>query len=409
MKNNKGFGKGILCGLLVMIFLGIGAFFILQNRGIVSVNLRPVNLEESNVPLPGSEEVNSKLNEMLSKINAYYLEDIDYSQLVDGMYAGLVKGLEDPYSVYYTKEELKSTMESTEGKYYGIGATMSQDKETGIIKIVQMFEGTPAEEAGLLPEDILYKVDGAEVSDMDLTEVVSLIKGEENTKVTLTIVREGQGDYMDIEVERKEVEVPTIEHEMLEDQVGYIKILQFDVITEEQFNAAMEDLNNQGMEKLVIDLRNNPGGVLSTVVHMLQQMLPEGMIVYTEDKYGEREEYKSDGKHEFTKPLALLVNGNSASASEIFAGAIQDYGIGTLVGTTTFGKGIVQTLVHLDDGSAMKLTISKYYTPKGNNIHGIGIEPDIEIDLTEELKQQSTITKEEDNQLQKALEVLKDK
>ena len=178
-------------------------------------------------------------------------------------------------------------------------------------------------------------------------------------------------------------------------------------MTEEQFSIALQELEDLGMEKLIVDLRNNPGGVLGVVVNMLDRILPEGMIVYTEDKYGKREEYKSDEEHQFNKPLAVLINKNSASASEIFAGAVKDYGVGTLVGTTTFGKGIVQQIISMDDGTAMKLTISKYYTPKGNNIHGIGIEPDVEIDLTDELKKNLDFTKEEDNQLQKAIEVLK--
>jgi len=193
---------------------------------------------------------------------------------------------------------------------------------------------------------------------------------------------------------------------MLEGKTGYIAITEFDTITEEQFNTALAELEAQGMEKLIIDLRNNLGGVLQTVCNMLEQMLPEGLIVYTENKDGERTEYKSDGKHQFQKPLAVLINENSASASEIFAGAIKDYGIGTLVGTTTYGKGIVQRIVNLDDGTAVKLTIAKYYTPNGNDIHGKGIEPDVEVELNDNLKQKTEIEKEEDNQLQKAIEIL---
>jgi carboxyl-terminal processing protease len=405
MEKNSRFLKGFISGILVMALLGVGVFFVLQQNVKISPKMPEApEVAESNDP--AGEVVNDKIQEMQNKINAYYLDDIDNSSLIDGIYAGMVMGLKDPYSVYYTKEDLQSMKESTSGIYYGIGATMNQDRETGIISVNQPFAGTPAEEAGLLPGDILYKVDGTEVSGMDLTAVVALIKGKEHTTVTLSIAREGETDYLEIPVERREINVPTIEHELLEGNIGYIKILEFDAVTEDQFSEAMVDLENQGMEKLVVDLRNNPGGMLSTVVHMLQQILPKGMIVYTEDKYGQREEYTSDGKNQLNKPLVVLVNGNSASASEIFAGAVKDYGIGTIVGTTTFGKGIVQTLIDLDDGTAMKLTISKYYTPKGNNIHGIGIEPDVEVDLNDELKKKVTITKEEDNQLQKALEIL---
>ena len=195
---------------------------------------------------------------------------------------------------------------------------------------------------------------------------------------------------------------------MLEDQIGYIRLLEFDEVTAQQFEDAMSDLESQGMEKLIIDVRNNPGGVLQTVCDMLDQLLPEGMIVYTEDKNGKRTEYTSDEEHQFTKPLAVLVNGNSASASEIFAGAVQDYGIGTIVGTTTFGKGIVQKIFYLSDGTGLKLTVAKYYTPKGHDIHKKGIRPDVEVELDEVLQNQSSISHEEDNQLQKAISVLQE-
>jgi len=296
--------------------------------------------------------------------------------------------------------------ESTAGQYVGIGASLTQDTDTGIITIIRCFEGTPSEEAGLLPGDILYKINDTEVTGMELSTVVSMIKTEEGETIRLSVARDGETDYLEFDVERREVEIPTVSYEMLEDKIGYIAITEFDTVTEEQFNLALADLESQGMEKLVIDLRDNLGGVLQTVCSMLEQMLPEGLIVYTETKDGERTEYKSDGKHEFQKPLVVLMNENSASASEIFAGAIKDYGIGTLVGVTTYGKGIVQRIVNLDDGTAVKLTIAKYYTPKGNDIHGTGVEPDVEVKLDESLKQKTTIEKEEDNQLQKAIEVL---
>ena len=208
-------------------------------------------------------------------------------------------------------------------------------------------------------------------------------------------------------MERRTIEVPTVESEMLENQIGYIAITSFDDVTTEQFMTALDTLESQGMEALVVDLRNNGGGLVSSVCAILDRLLPEGLIVYTEDKYGNREEEYSDAENYFDKPLAVLVNGNSASASEIFAGAIKDYGIGTLVGTTTYGKGIVQKIYPLSDGTAVKLTVSKYYTPNGNNIHGTGIEPDVTVELDEELMYEVEIPKEEDNQLQAAIEVLK--
>ena len=227
--------------------------------------------------------------------------------------------------------------------------------------------------------------------------------------MNIEVIRGESEEPLSFDVKRAPVEIPTVSHEMLEGKIGYIEITEFDVITEEQFREAMADLESQGMEKLVVDLRNNPGGVLGSVCNVLEQILPEGLIDYTEDRNGERDEYRCSGDHEFKKPLAVLVNGNSASAAEIFAGAVKDYGIGTLVGTTTFGKGIVQRIINLNDGTAVKLTVSKYYTPKGNNIHKVGIEPDVEVELDEELRQKVTIEKSEDNQLQKAVEILNQK
>ena len=262
-------------------------------------------------------------------------------------------------------------------------------------------------EAGLRPGDILYKVGDAEVTGMDLTMVVSQIKGEENTKVLISVAREGEEDYLEFQVERRTIEIQTVGSAMLEDQIGYISITSFDDVTTDQFMKALDELETQGIKGLIVDLRGNGGGLVSSVCAILDRLLPEGLIVYTEDKYGNREEETSDAEHYFDKPLAVLVNGNSASASEIFAGAIKDYGIGTLVGTKTYGKGIVQKIYPLHDGTAVKLTVSKYYTPKGNNIHEIGIEPDVEIDLEEALKKEVVVPLGEDNQVQKALEVLR--
>ena len=286
---------------------------------------------------------------------------------------------------------------------------MTQDAETGVITVVSCYEGTPAWEAGILAGDVVYKVDDAEVSGEDLTKVVAKIKKNDKDSVKLTVIRDGENDYLEFNVKRADVKVPTVSWDMLENQVGYIAISSFEQVTEEQFLEAKQELTKQGMEKLVIDLRNNLGGVLDTVCNILNEMLPEGIIVYTEDKNGERTEYRSDGKHTFDLPLVILVNEYSASASEIFAGAVKDYGIGTLVGTTTYGKGIVQRLFPLPDGTAVKMTIAKYYTPDGNDIHKVGIEPDVEVELDESLRQQSVISREEDNQLKKALEILEGK
>ena len=399
------FIKGLFCGVLLVLICMAGMLFCARWK-ITKLQSGTISSETSEKLDLNLGQVKHKTGEIEALINAYYLDEIDGQQVEDTMYTGMVAGLDDPYSVYYSKEELESMEEATAGEYSGIGATLSQDPETKEISVVSCFTGTPAEEAGLLPGDVITGWNGSSVSDMELSELVSKIKTDPDEHLTLSIERDGE--ELEVELTRRAVKIPTVEYEMLEDQIGYIRLLEFDEVTAQQFEDAMSDLESQSMEKLIIDVRNNPGGVLQTVCDMLDQLLPEGMIVYTEDKNGKRKEYTSDGEHQFTKPLAVLVNGNSASASEIFAGAVQDYGIGTIVGMTTFGKGIVQKIFYLSDGTGLKLTVAKYYTPKGHDIHKKGIRPDVEVELDEVLQNQSSISHEEDNQLQKAISVLQE-
>lgn len=343
------------------------------------------------------EHVNAKIQELNQYIDQYYLFDYEEEDLENGIYKGLMAGLGDVYTGYYTPEEYASFMETSNGSYSGIGAMLSQDYNTGIITVVRAFEGSPAAEAGMRTDDILYKVKGEEVTGKDLSLVVTDLKGEEGTDVELSILR--GSDVIDLTITRRNIEVPTVESRMIEGEIGYIAITEFDDVTDEQFFAALDALEAQGMKKLIIDLRDNGGGLVDVTCAILDRLLPEGLIVYTEDKYGNRQEEKSDAENYFAGEMAVLVNGNSASASEIFAGAIKDYGVGTLIGTQTFGKGIVQSLFPLSDGSAVKITVSRYYTPEGNNIHEVGIEPDIVLEPGEDL--------EEDIQLLKAIEVLR--
>ena len=352
-----------------------------------------------------NEDTIAKLELLEKTIDTYYIDSdsVSIDTLADGMYEGMLDSLGDVYSVYYTKEEFESLMQSTNGIYYGIGAYISTDDNTGLPVIAGVMEGSPAQEAGLMEGDICYKVDGESTESMELDEFVSKVKGEEHTTVVLTIIREGESDYLEIEVERRKIESPTVNYEMKEGNVGYIQITEFDTVTSDQFTEALVTLKEQGMKGLIIDLRSNPGGNLDTVCEIASQLLPEGTIVYTVEKDGTRTDYNCDGANEFDLPMVVLVNGYSASASEILAGAIKDYGIGTLVGTTTFGKGIVQRIIPFSDGTAVKLTVSKYYTPSGVNIHGTGIDPDVEIEYDSEAAAEGT-----DNQLEKALEIIKE-
>ena len=271
------------------------------------------------------------------------------------------------------------------------------------MQISRVIKNTPAEASGLMQGDYIYKVNDEDMQGKDKSYVVSKIKGEEHTYVKMTVIRENAAEPIEIDVERRKIENPTVEYEMYDNGMAYIQITEFDLVTTGQFESVYEQAKAEGMRGLIIDLRSNPGGNLSTVCDISRMLLPEGLIVYTEDKYGKREEYTCNGENKIAVPLVVLTNGYSASASEILAGAVKDYGIGKLVGTTTFGKGIVQKVIDLSDGSAIKLTVSSYFTPNGNNIHGIGIEPDVEIAFDAELYKNGT-----DNQLEKAKEVLAD-
>ena len=337
-----------------------------------------------------------------------YTGETEDSLMEEYMYKGMMASLGDPYSAYYTQEEYEDLTTETTGSYKGIGVVMQQNTDTMQVEVVRCYEGAPGEKAGLLPGDIIIQVNGEDTSSMELSEVVDMVKSSEDGTAHITFAREGEKDYLQIDVPLEEVNIPVVAHEMLEENIGYIALYEFTEQTEPQYEAAFQELKEQGMERLIVDVRGNPGGLLTSVCDILEDILPEGLIVYTEDKDGSRREYTSNGEKELDMPLAVLINGSSASASEIFAGAIQDYGLGTLVGTTTYGKGIVQSLIPLSDGSAVKTTTAKYYTPKGRCIHGTGIEPDVEVELAEELQQQAVISHQEDNQLQKAVEIVKD-
>ena len=400
-KKQNGFWKGFLCatllfGVITVGILSTGKMF----RSVAKKTQEPVSKESL---VTQDREVQSKLKRLENYIRQYYLDEVDDEVLEDYLYYGLVAGLGDPYAAYYNEEETQSMRDSSNGSYCGIGAVFSQNMITGIVTVSKVYEGCPSYEAGILPGDILYKVEDEDVTGQDLTNVVTKIKGKEGTTVTITMIR-GE-EEIEFSMKRQTIEVPTIEFEMMEENTGYILITEFDVITAEQFHQALTQLQQDGMERLIIDLRNNGGGSVDAVCRIADELLPEGVIVYTEYKDGERESRSSD-EDCVQMPIAVLMNENSASASEILAGALQDYGLAVIVGTQSYGKGIVQSVFDLRDGTALKITTAKYYTPNGNNIHNVGITPDVEIDLPEELKTKVELSREEDVQLQKAKEVL---
>lgn len=401
MPEKKTFRSGLLCGLLLAILI-IGSIYTGKE---IYMMLRYQRMQETQAEAADAV-VNSatmtKMQVVKDTIDQYYLEAIDEKDMTDGVYEGMVEALGDPYSTYYSAEELQVIQQQNEGIYYGIGAYIGRDQSMDLPLITGVMENTPAQESGLQYGDIICAVDGVEVTGMDNTEVVQMIKGEEGTYVNITIYRAGEPDYLHIDVERKKIESPTVEHEMYDNGIGYIQIKEFDDVTMDQFTEALAVCKGSGMTGLILDLRSNPGGNLTTVTEIARMILPKGLIVYTQDKAGEREEYTCDGKNEIQIPIVVLINGHSASASEILAGAIKDYGKGTLLGTTTFGKGIVQRIIGLTDGSAVKVTVSHYYTPSGKDIHNVGIEPDEELEFDAE----AYLADGTDNQLERAKAIL---
>lgn len=390
---DKQFWKGALAGALAVICIASAG-----TAGVWYAGKGSVLADRS---------CTSKLAYLEEMIDTYYLGEKDEEKLKEGLYTGLIYGLDDAYSRYYTAEEYETESSSSQGSYVGIGILMEKNQEGGV-KIAKCYEGGPGEIAGLKKGDVISSIDGEDITDAELSEVADKIRSTDKKAVVLTIHREGEEKAMEISVEITDVELPSVFHEMLEDNIGYIRITEFKGVTYEQYQTAFDDLQEMGMESLIVDLRDNPGGLLNSVCEILREILPEGLIVYTEDKDGNRTEEMCDGKKQLQIPLAVLVNESSASASEIFAGAVQDYGIGTIVGTTTYGKGVVQSIRQLSDGSAVKLTIANYYTPNGNNINKIGIQPDIEVSLDTSLlnKEREDITHEEDNQLQEAIKAV---
>lgn len=387
---HKEYASGVLTGILV-VTLAVGGVKFVQQR-------------QYNGVLSDTSHV-QKIEYLEKLIDQEYLGEVDNDEMAEGVYAGLVYGLGDVYSRYYTADEYAQETASTDGAYAGIGVSIQKNKNGGV-QIAECYEGDPGADAGLQTGDVITAINDTDVTDMELSDVVSLIRENKDKTIVLTVFRENEEKSREISVDVTDVELPSVFGEMLDKKTGYIQITQFTGVTPQQYKDMFVELKDKGMERLVIDLRDNPGGLLTSVCDILREILPEGLIVYTEDKDGNREEETCDGKNKLNMPLAVLVNENSASASEIFAGAVQDHGVGTIVGTTTYGKGVVQELRQLSDGSAVKLTVSNYYTPNGNSINKVGIKPDVEVKLASVLLNKDEITHEEDNQLQEALNVI---
>jgi carboxyl-terminal processing protease len=419
-ENNNGLGKksyfyGMASGLLlcaVLIGLFIAFRFLYLQGNVLSGDILSVIFESDSgavtddVTTVVDDHTVQKMEAIIELINEnYYQADITTAQLEEGIYRGIVDALDDPYAEYYSAEELADASANMEGVTYGIGAYISYDDEMELAYISGIIEGGSAEESELRVGDFIVMVDDIDVQSYNSTEVVMLVRGQENTSVHLSIYREGEPEFLEFDLIRKKaLENPTVSYGTIEENIGYIGITEFDEVTLDQYAEAMAVLKEEDIKGLILDLRNNPGGNVSTVTEIARRILPEGLIVYTEDRNGYREEYTCDGEHELMLPLVVLVNEYSASASEILAGSIQDYDKGTVVGTTTYGKGVVQRIIALSDRTAVKLTVSSYYTPLGRSLSGVGITPDVEVDIDWE----AYYADGTDAQLDKAIELIKE-
>ena len=330
-------------------------------------------------------------------IETHYVNDTDDTKLIDAAMDGMVKSLDDPHSNYLSPEMYKRLMEQTEGSFGGIGIVMGKDNDDNI-KIVAVMEDSPGQKAGLLEGDQIIAVDNTPVNAMQFEDVATHVRGEVGTDVVITIQRDNA--QQDITITRDNIKLKTVGHKMLDNNIGYIQIVSFSEDTAKEFNDAYADLESQGMKGLILDLRNNPGGLLTTCVDIAKKLVPQGEIVSIVDKDGHKDTFTSD-LAQLNYPVAVLINKNSASASEILSGAIQDTKAGTIIGETSYGKGSVQTVLPMLGDDAVKLTIAKYYTPSGRSIDKVGIVPDIEIKLPEDMSV--------DTQLNKALEIINEK
>ncbi len=392
-----GFLKGLIVGVLVMLVIS-GIFVTIAGSAMI-------NMINSDVV---SSTTRAKLSYLSGLIHENFYKDVKDEDLEEGLYHGLVKGLEDPYSEYYSRKEYENFQITTTGSYAGIGALLSQDKDTMVVTVTKVYPDSPAEKAGLRAQDVIVSVDGHKATDEKLDEFVQRIRGESSTTLEMKYMRDGKEKTIDIK--RDHVIIPSVSHKMLDDGIGLIEISEFSANTREEFDEALEDLEEQGLKAIIYDLRANPGGMVLTVTDILDEILPKGVTVYMVDKKGEKTTYRSDEEHKMDYPIVVLTSENSASAAEIFAGAIRDFDAGVLIGKKTYGKGVVQSTFPLADGSAVKLTIASYYTPSGKCIHEKGIKPDIDLDYEYTGDVESTeYDYSKDNQVQRAIEELKKK
>ena len=401
---NFDFLRGVIMGAAGCILVLLSALTIAQYAG--KINVAAGLKWDENGMSKEAVEIKDKAEILSSYINRFYLNDIDYGKMGDIIYKAMVSGLDDKYAAYYTKDEYKDISEKTKGEFCGIGAYISQGKNDNSLKVAGVVKGGPAEKAGIKKGDIIVEVDGENIQGKDSSYAVSKMKGKKGTNVSISVVRKGNKKPITSNIKREVIHDNTVSYKMLDNNIGYISVSAFETVTKKQFKSAVDCLEKKNEKGLIIDLRDNGGGLLDTALDMLDHILPKKLVVYTKDKNGVAEEYYTKDDKEIKIPIVILVNGNSASASEVFCGALRDYGKAKLLGTKTFGKGIVQSSFAFRDGTGLKFTTSKYYTPKGINIHGTGFEPDIKVKSNGKMTALKESGYKVDNQINAALDYL---
>ena len=401
---NFDFLRGVIMGAAGCILVLLSALTIAQYAG--KINVAAGLKWDENGMSKEAVEIKDKAEILSSYINRFYLNDIDYGKMGDIIYKAMVSGLDDKYAAYYTKDEYKDISEKTKGEFCGIGAYISQGKNDNYLKVAGVVKGGPAQKAGIKKGDIIVEVDGENIKGKDSSYAISKMKGKKGTNVSISVMRKGNKKPITFNIKREVIHDNTVSYKMLDNNIGYISVSAFETVTKKQFKSAVDCLEKKNEKGLIIDLRDNGGGLLDTALDMLDQILPKKLVVYTKDKNGVAEEYYTKDDTEIKIPIVILVNGNSASASEVFCGALRDYGKAKLLGTKTFGKGIVQSSFAFRDGTGLKFTTSKYYTPKGINIHGTGFEPDIKVKSNGKMTALKESGYKVDNQINAALDYL---
>ena len=389
--------------IIMIVAIAVFITFMVTSLSLYTYFVKnPVSVSSSNT----SKSLSSKLARYKEIINQYYLGDVDETKLEEGAIKGYIEGLGDPYTEYISKEDMDSYLDDTMGNFVGIGIYMIKNTQYDRIQVLSTIKGGPAEKAGIQAGDLIISVDGVEYKAGDMTTASKNIKGEEGTKVTVELLR--GAETVKYELTREKVKVNQVEGKVISNNIGYIKFTSFDETTAEDFKAKYEELSKQNIKSLIIDLRNNGGGIVDQALEIADYMTDkDSVLLYEVDKNNKETVKKAKEDPIINMPIIILTNENTASASEILAGALKDLGKAKTVGTTTYGKGVIQQILKLNDGSGLKITIEEYQTPNKNKINKVGIEPDEKVELPDSVSNSLNVQESEDTQLQKAIEMLK--